>query len=69
MRTIPTGRASETVEVYDARGCSSCGRPFAHGSTTVSWLQCCCAGTTGHRTWYCFACHSWTYDPPHAVID
>lgn len=69
MHTEPTGNGPEIREVHDVTRCDGCQGILARPHAVMSWLGCKCAGTVGHRSWYCFDCGSWTYDPPHRATD
>jgi hypothetical protein len=58
-----TGRGHELAEV----ALSHCpnGHRLGPGKVLVSYLPCWCSGTGGHRTYWCRACDSVIFDPPH----
>jgi hypothetical protein len=51
------------LEVYDVTECEHCGTSLRFAGRT--WLQCSCAGTNGHRMFWCADCRRFSYDPPH----
>jgi hypothetical protein len=64
MPTIPTGRATEIVEVPPA-ACAN-GHPLRPPNVQVTWQGCSCA-PPGHRAYRCWACGAIAYDPPHTA--
>lgn len=62
MRTIPTGRLTEIVEVYDNKKCPDCGALLV--TPHVQFGSTGCADHGHHRTIRCLDCGAVMFEPP-----
>jgi hypothetical protein len=60
-----TGRGQELVEVAPSQ-CPN-GHRLAPHEVLVAYLPCWCARTGGHRSYWCRACETVIFDPPHSA--
>jgi len=45
------------------------GHPLVPGTVVVGWHPCLCVeGHSGHRTYWCRACGTTLYEPPHTPV-